>query len=76
MDFIAVNGEEIMDTKSAIIDSGIRFLIRETETVRQLMTGVDGAKDGAETIAPGFWSSESFFFECRSFLMTLRCSSM
>lgn len=58
MGSIAVNGEEILNTSSAIIDSGLRFLIGDTEAVTKLMATVEGAKDGSETIAPGFWSGE------------------
>lgn len=57
MESIAVNGKQVLETKTAIIDSGIRFLISDTEAVRQLMITVEGAKDATETIGPGFWSS-------------------
>lgn len=72
MESLSLNGEQFLNSKAVIVDSGIRLLMADTSVVEDFMGKIPGSKDGSETIQPGFWSSQyltCLFF--RGVLLTL-----
>lgn len=70
MDSLAINGEQKLGKTSVIINTGITLLMGDTEAVKELYSTIEGAKDGSETIQPGFYSG-TFKFTAHYFTFSL-----
>ncbi|CAL1715400.1 unnamed protein product [Somion occarium] len=78
MDGILINATQVVDQRSAIIDTGTTLVIGDPKGVQSLWDSVPGAKNASETIGlPGFYTFPcdpppriEFIFGCKAFLLS------
>jgi len=80
MDSVNVAGQTVLNTGSAIIDTGTTLIVGDASGVAKVYRNIPGSKNAASTVGPGFytckWISSVFCYIFYFPLATVPCSAI
>jgi cathepsin D len=80
MDMVNVGTKTVLQTTSAIIDTGTTLIIGDASGVKKVYSSVSGAKPATDTVGPGFWTGTcmSHFYYPMSLIciLSVPCSAI
>lgn len=58
LDSISVDGSEVIDSSSCIIDTGTTLLVGDHDAVQSVIDAIDGAQSAPEVYGPGLYQGQ------------------